>query len=351
MLSAHYDLPRALFITKLRHEYSATPPTEGYAKELTSGLYNSAQFVANMLTNSGIESETVAVVDNNSIEREVVKFKPTHVFLEALWVVPSKVELLARMYPQITWVVRIHSNTPFLANEGVAIDWVRGYCNIGVPNIVVAPNSANLIQDLLAIPESEGKTVLLPNYYEFTKGHLPKVESTTEVHIGCFGAVRPLKNQLIQALAAIRFANEIGRTLYFHINSGRVEQRGNNVLKNLQALFVDSGHVLVEHGWLARVDFLALIRQMDVCLQVSLTETFNITAADSVNELVPVVAGKDINWLRTSAHADTSLSDDIVAKLLDIYNGNVRQIVKRNWMDLHRSNIQSQGRWLKFMLK
>jgi hypothetical protein len=341
MLSAHYDLPRALFITKLRHEYSATPPAEGYAKELTSGLYNSAQFVANMLTNSGIESETVAVVDNNNIEREVVKFKPTHVFLEALWVVPSKVELLARMYPRITWIVRIHSNTPFLANEGVAMGWLKGYFNTGLTNIVVAPNSANLIQDLLAIPESEGKTVLLPNYYEFTKKHLPKAESATEVHIGCFGAVRPLKNQLIQALAAIRFANEVGRTLYFHINSGRVEQRGNNVLKNLQALFVDSGHVLVE----------ALIRQMDVCLQVSLTETFNITAADSVNELVPVVAGKDINWLRSSAHADTSLSDDIVAKLLDIYNGNVRQIVKRNWMDLHRSNILSQGRWLKFMLK
>jgi hypothetical protein len=351
MLSAHYDLPRALFITKLRHEYSATPPAEGYAKELTSGLYNSAQFVANMLMRSGIEAETVAVVDNNSIEREVVRFKPTHVFVEALWVVPEKIELLAKMYPRIIWVVRIHSNTPFLANEGVAMAWLKGYYKIATPNVVVAPNSPNLVGDLMALPESEGKTELLPNFYEFTSERVSKAVSETEVHIGCFGAVRPLKNQLIQAMAAMRFANKIGKTLFFHINSGRVEQRGNNVLKNLQALFVDSGHVLVEHGWLVRKDFLALIRQMDVCLQVSLTETFNITAADSVNELVPIVAGKDINWLQSAAHADTSSSDDILAKLMDIYEGGKLSMVKRNWLDLHRSNIQAMGKWLNFLLK
>jgi len=349
MLSAHCDLPSALFITKLRHEYSATT-TEGYAKELTSGLFNSAKFVSNMLNSAGIASETVAVVDNNSIEREVVRVGPTHVFIEALWVVPEKVELLARLYPKITWVVRVHSNTPFLANEGVAIEWLKKYYAIPLGNVLVAPNSPLLIKDLLAIPLSTDKTVLLPNYFEFTKGRKQKILSETEVHIGCFGAVRPLKNQLIQAMAAIRFANDIGKALVFHINSARVEQRGNNVLKNLRALFENSGHVLMEHPWLERKDFLTLIRQMDVCLQVSLTETFNITAADAVNELVPVIVGKDINWLDSSRYADTSLSDSILEKLMNLHTGDKFTIAKKNWLDLHRYNVRSMGKWLNFLL-
>lgn len=350
MLSAHFDLPSALFITKLRHQYSTPTGVEGYSKELASGLYNSANFVSEMLNRSGIKSETVAVIDNNAIEKEVVRVNPTHVFIEALWVVPDKIALLAKMYPNIMWVIRIHSNTPFLANEGVAIEWLKGYYAIQTGNVLVAPNSNLIIQDLLAIKSSVGKTVLLPNYYEFSSEHAPKVLHDTEVHIGCFGAIRPMKNQLVQAMAAMRFADSIGRTLVFHVNASRIETRGNNVLKNIRALFMDSGHTLMEHEWLERKDFLALIRQMDVCLQVSLTETFNITAADAVNELVPIIVGKDISWLESSRYADTSSSDSILEKLMELYAGDKFAIVKKNWLDLHRFNVASMGKWLNFLL-
>jgi hypothetical protein len=303
-----------------------------------------------MLVRSGIKSETVAVIDNNSIEKEVVRVNPTHVFIEALWVVPEKIELLAKLYPDVMWIIRIHSNTPFIANEGVAIEWMKGYYAIQTGNVLVAPNSPLMIQDLLAIKASVGKTLLLPNYYEFTTEHAPKVINNSEVHVGCFGAVRPLKNQLVQAMAAIRFADTIGKTLVFHLNSARIEQRGNNVLKNIRALFVDSGHTLMEHDWLERKDFLALIRQMDVCLQVSLTETFNITAADSVNELVPVIVSKDISWLEPSRYADTSSSDSILDKLMELYASDKAAIVKKNWLDLHRYNVNSMGKWLNFLV-
>jgi hypothetical protein len=52
--------------------------------------------------------------------------------------------------------------------------------------------------------------------------------------VACFGAIRPLKNQLMQGVSAIRCAESIHKTLRFHINASRAEQKGDNVLKNLR---------------------------------------------------------------------------------------------------------------------
>ena len=34
------------------------------------------------------------VVDNNGIDKEITEYKPTHVFIEGLWVVPEKFDVL-----------------------------------------------------------------------------------------------------------------------------------------------------------------------------------------------------------------------------------------------------------------
>ena len=61
---------------------------------VTSGLYNSAQFVVNFLQNYGVEVKLVSVLDGNSVDREVTKFNPDIIVLEALWVTPSKLQEL-----------------------------------------------------------------------------------------------------------------------------------------------------------------------------------------------------------------------------------------------------------------
>ena len=100
------------------------------------------------------------------------------------------------------------------------------------------------------------------------------------LNIGCFGAIRPLKNQLYQAVAAIEFANSINKKLHFHVNIARVENNGDPVLKNLRNLFINNPkHKLVEHSWLTHEDFINLVRKMDIGLQVSFTETFSPKAA------------------------------------------------------------------------
>ena len=81
---------RLLFICKLRSGFYGP----------SFGLINSCKFVANALAKYGIEAKVVTVVDNNSIDREIHQYKPTHVFIEALWVVPSKFKELIPLHPR-----------------------------------------------------------------------------------------------------------------------------------------------------------------------------------------------------------------------------------------------------------
>ena len=135
-----------------------------------------------------------------------------------------------------------------------------------------------------------------------------------ELNIGCFGAIRPLKNQLIQAMAAIKFVDDLGGELHFHVNAGRVEQKGQAVLRNLEALFDNTGHFLVEHPWMDHHDFLKVVGEMDLCMQVSFSETFNIVAADSIACGIPTVVSREIPWAKIGFADPTDMES--IAKAL-----------------------------------
>ena len=110
--------PKILFILKKRNEswgcYGNGSAQGGYP----SGLLNSATFVKDMLNDLGFVAELVEVVDNDCIDREVTKARPDIVIIEALWVVPPKFSVLAKLHPKVKWVIRNHSEIPFLSMEG-----------------------------------------------------------------------------------------------------------------------------------------------------------------------------------------------------------------------------------------
>ncbi len=284
---------KVLFICKKKKSSGPGP----YTQVISSGLLNSATFVNNMLVANGIESKIVEVQDNNDIDREVHSYKPTHVIIEALWVVPSKFEVLTKLHPDVKWIIRLHSEVPFLANEGIAMEWIFGYMKY--PSIIVSVNSRRIEKELNTVLP---KPVLyLPNFYPVDfkiKFNWTASEQGNVINIGCFGAVRPMKNHLLQAMVAIDFANSIGRKLNFHINATRIENNGDPVLKNIRNLFANqTEHILVEHAWLSHDDFVKLIASMDVLMQVSMSETFNIVTADAVNSNVPVIVSDEIKWV------------------------------------------------------
>ncbi len=332
--------PKILFICKKRKTYGTGP----YTHIVSSGLLNSARFVNDMLVENGIDSTIIEVIDNNCIDREVKKHNPTHVIIEALWVVPEKFEILSKLHPKVKWIIRIHSEIPFIANEGIAMDWIFKYLNY--PNVTVSVNSLRALSELNAVTPKP--MLFLPNYYPVKKNNYTRKSACIDniIDIGCFGAVRPLKNHLSQAIAAIRFANEKGKHMRFHINVTRIENNGDPVLKNLRKLFENSDHELVEHKWLDHDRFLELISTMDMCLQVSFSETFNIVTADAVNMNVPVVVSPEITWISRLFKANPTNPLSILKKMKLTWFLKYFNIQWINKFLLKRYSLNSEVIWL-----
>lgn len=302
---------RILFI--LKH------PDSHFSGYFSSGLLNSADFIVEMLKDLGHHAKAVQVIDNNGIDREVSKYNPDHVILEALWVVPDKFHVLTHLHPRVHWSVRVHSNTPFLSNEGMAFDWLLRYHHFS--QVDISTNSKALYRELSHFI-GHNRVVYLPNYYPVEHYGKPlPVQHKPVVDIGCFGAIRPLKNQMIQAIAAIHFSERIKKNLRFHINASRREQGGNNVLKNIRHLFSKHRAELVEHPWLEHEEFIKLIKTMDLGMAVSYSETFCIVAADFVNAGVPIITSPQIDWMDHGYMADPNDSDDIAKRLWHAWVG------------------------------
>lgn len=291
----HHHHPLTLFIIKKFYTYDG-------CRQVSNGLRTSAMFVVELLLREGFRAKLVEAIDGNCIDRLVTENRPTRVVLEAIWVTPHKIAELQRLHPGVKWTVRVHSEIPFLANEGMAVKWLASYLKLGVE---VAFNSPRTVDDFKVI----GPSSYLPNFY-FLRHPRRQKPIGQILDVGCFGAIRPLKNQLIQAFAAVRFAKEQGKSLRFHMNGGRIEQNGTNNLIQIKALMEATGQELILHPWLDHEEFLELIARMDICLQVSLSETFNIVSADAASMGVPLVGSDQIPWLpkRSQAKADSALS-------------------------------------------
>lgn len=346
---------KILFILKKRKGYGDNNTT------FSSGLYNSAKFVNDMLVRNDVDSNIVEVIDNNDIDREVSRYKPTHVIIEALWVVPEKFHILKKLHPNVIWIVRIHSEIPFLSNEGIAMKWLYEYQRDGI--VIIAFNSKETYEDFSSI--GFNTAIYLPNYYLVDFDNLKHYkyrllycisdeegvyDNINYYDIGCFGSIRPLKNQLLQAVAAIEFGYRIGKRIRFNINASRVEGKGDEVLKNIRELFkYHPQHILNEHQWYNHETFLRIMQCMDLNLQVSLNETFNIVTADAVNLNVPVIVSNEIPWVSRLFRVKSNTSvEELVTKMNSVYT----VYSKLNLQILNKINLYWYGRkstkvWLK----
>ncbi len=357
-------MSKALFLLKLREDYNTDPsysaptysPSSGdYSApyHLATGMYNSAKFVVDTLNSNDREAGIGIMVDGNTIDAAVMAYDPTHVIIEGLWVTPDKfAELMAlERHAGRTWVVRIHSEIPFLSSEGIAMSWIGEYMKLGV---VVAPNGVRAAEQIAyegarSVPPSD-QVIYLPNCYPVEE-FMPvvPVSTTMAVNIGCFGAFRPLKNQLQQAFAALKFAEWLGRPLRFHIN-GRVDSGGagaiNNVLGLFEQLDVTTAEV-VGHEWENRETFIETLRGMDMLMQVSMSETFNIVAADAVLAGIPVIATDELPWYYPTS-VDPQSVTDIVEKMKAIWL-NRSFFLTKNRIGLQRYNLTAIQKWLEFL--
>ncbi len=318
--------------------------------KISYGLTNSANFVANTLIKLGIEAKVVCVIDNNSIDKEVSTYKPTHVIIEAYWVVPEKMEILLALHPNVFWTVRSHSKVPFFSQEGMFIEWTKKYDELTYKykNFSVSSNNLDFINQVtrtLKITVDYLPNIYAPKDIEYEI----KVKNQNTIDIGLFCSIRPLKNMLIQAMAAIVFADLVGKKLRLYINAGRTEQGGESTLKNIRGLFKDSRHELIELDWLNHDDFVKLVRKMDLGLQVSFSESFNIIAADFAFNDIPIVGSPEIEWMSFLFKARPTDFDDILSKMYVAYYGRWLGIHDFNKIGLLNHNKKATKEWLSWI--
>lgn len=319
----------------------------------SSGLFNSTRFIVEGLVDRDVDARIIEVDDHNQIDREVTaayeydedgQRLPMLVVIEALWVTPAKFQVLLRLHPKIRWSIHLHSNMPFLAMEGISMEWIIECSRLGVGIIANSEESYKALRCVL----EDDSIIFLPNVY--ISDPLPPVVPDHDwpyIDIGCFGAVRPLKNQLVQALASIRFAREIGKRLRFHINATRVEMGGLPVKKNLVALFERTDDaVLVENDWHDSTEgrFIDILHNsIDISLQNSLSETFNVVSADAVTAGLPIVVSSEVKWASGWNKADMHDVDDMVKVMHRVFHN--RLLIKWNqWLLLKNSQV-AQSAW------
>ena len=331
---------RILFILKKRCCYS------GSYGNFSSGLYNSAKFCSDMLEENGYHTKLVEVTDNNDIDREVFQFRPDVCIIEALWVVPEKFIVLQELHPSVKWIVRIHSEAPFLSQEGIGIKWLSEYPN---QNVWVGVNSLEAFEQLMSFYPDKGidteKLLYLPTYYPAPDIIKTRQFSGTTINIACMGAIRQLKNNLIQAIAAIRFADNKGYTLRFHINADIFDVEGSPTFKSLVDLFAGTKHQLIQHNWIDHNYFLLFLGTVDIGMQVSFSETFCIVAADVVATGTPFVGSPAIRWADEKSQADPTSIESIVKKLHNSLDN--KKLCKDNLKMLQYYSSQAKRAWFE----
>ncbi len=341
-------LPKLLFALKDRHDYWG----QG-GSDLSSGLLNSVGFLIDMLNANGVAAKMVSLVDANKIDKAIWDYQPNVCFIEAVWVLPAKVAELQMKWPHVHFAVRNHSELAFLASEGAALERITGYLQLGVEVTSNSPRAAHAITIVAqSIGEADSIATYLPNYYP-VDAVIPTPHRALPgvVRVGAFGAIRPLKNHLETAVAAIDFAQRLGKRLEYHINATRIEMQGAPILKNLQGLFDQTWRAtLVPHGWLDHAAFLELLTTMDFAVCASFSETFCIVAADAVRMGCPLVASKEVPWLGPYGRCDPNSAASITSALLfaqlQIRNDPTDKRLALQAADLARYSAASKKIWL-----
>jgi len=344
-------MSRSLFILKRREDYSHDPSYSA-SPQIATGMYNSAKFVVDELQDAGLQAKLELVIDNNDIDRAVSNYKPTHVFIEGLWVVPSKFKELMSLqrHKNVKWIIRVHSEIPFIASEGIAMEWIAEYIRMG---ITVAPNAPRAHEQLKWLAttmtdsgQAEELITYLPNCYPVDFEPINNKPEDEYLDAACFGAFRPLKNHLQQAFVALRYAEEIGKKLRFHVNS-RKDAAGDQPSRNVAALLKAAGAELIVHEWEDRETFLNSLRNVDVLMQVSISETFNIVAADAVLVGTPVLPSKEISWAYPTYGDPQSVSDCL--KKLNLIMKNKEFFINGNRAGLSIYASAARRRWVSYL--
>lgn len=316
------------------------------------GLNVAGYTTAKVLNQSGIETAVFPVRHNIDLVDSIEKYNSqnkhplTHVVISAPWLSVYDLEQILKHFQSIQFAVLSHSNVGFLQADHDGVKLLYEYQKLArkYSNLRVGGNSRKFTDWMSAAMGY--KAILLPNLYPLC-GALPgKMFKGDVIKIGAFGAVRPYKNFMTAAGAAIAIHHQTGRRVEFHMSSGG--EPGDT--RAIEQLFQDApGVQLIKHPWAFWNEFIRLIGEMDVLLQPSFTESFNMITADGISQGVPSVVSTAINWAPQSWKADSDDALSVAITAIRLLHDSEAAEEGRKALDKH--NQDSLRYWFDFVGK
>jgi hypothetical protein len=264
------------------------------------GLGVAAMNIQKCLIRAGIRTLVWPII--SSLELcEALRKDPevTHVVLSAPWIPSIQIQEMVNAFPDVSFAMTCHSNVGFLQADSNALVLIRQAMEIerSTPNFHVAGNSNRFcewVRRAYSVP-----CTFLPNLYyldETTNSHRPTWTSGP-LRIGAFGAMRPLKNFMSAAGAALEMAQQLRADTELWLSVGRTEGGGETVMRAVREMLRGLQHItLVENGWETWPQFRSTVSHMHLLLQPSYSESFNMVTADGIASGVPSVVSGAIDW-------------------------------------------------------
>lgn len=279
-----------------------------------AGLGVNAMHTLRVLRRQQVRTDAMGVKSPDEIEHWLLANPSvSHVVIEAPWIKTDRLTAMVTKFPAVHFLVRCHSQIGFLQVEAGAVALLREQLVLqeDVPNLTMSANSKKLTEFIHDVYKS--RCLYLPNLYDAERVRTKRAEAHDhrELRIGSFGALRLLKNHATAAAAALTIARERNANLKFWLSVNR-EEHGKGVLQAIRNMY--SGlpwATLVESPWEPWANFRQTVAHMDLCLQGSFTETFNIVSADAAAEGVPSVVSPAIEWCPDTWKADPDTIEEM----------------------------------------
>lgn len=271
-----------------------------------SGLHISSMNTAKVLKAAGLDVLMYPVTAalgtpkiGQSIQQLIGLYSPTHIVTCAFWVPVDQMATLTRLFPYIEFAVNCHSNIAFLQAEPGGLNIARKLIDLEQTssNFHLSGNSNRFVRAVRA--SWEAPSAYLPNLYflDDTARESRPLFSGRTLKVGAFGALRPLKNPTVSAFAALEIATNLHADLQFYVNVGRNDGWGMKTLEAVRAILQGLPYAkLIEVPWQDWPSHRRLVRSMDVMLQPSFSESFNLVTADGAAEGIPSAVGDAIEW-------------------------------------------------------
>jgi hypothetical protein len=191
-------------------------------------------------------------------------------------------------------------------------------------------------------------TLLLPNLYYTERAKQAEWHPPAKLlKIGSFGAIRLLKNHISSAAASLMIASTYKKDLQFYISVSRVEN-GKGVIDAIRNMFSSVNYAkLIEIPWSDWSDFTRIIENLDLHMQMSFTETFNLTTADACSVSVPTVSSDAIEWIPQSYIANADDPQSIAQTGWTLINN--PQAGRQGLAALQNYNSTSIDKWVKWL--